>query len=191
LLEISHVGLSLFLSPTSPAVRWRAGVGAGEVIECHFGGVFLRVVEVLAVVPESCGEGASVNRYSTGPSSATTTSVRDDLEDRGQDVGLATGILETLLPGSSLAVVRRRHGRTSRVGLVGVHVVQYCCRSDKECLELGYSDRKSVRAGKILLVFVLESVGIAEMSRQSIATLGRSYSRIRSAVKRMGIFPLE
>lgn len=62
--------VSLSSLPAASAVGWRTGIRTGEVVESHFGGVFFRVVEVLAVVPESCGEGTAVDSYSTGPSGA-------------------------------------------------------------------------------------------------------------------------
>lgn len=111
-------------SPASSAVGWRAGVRSSEVVECHFGGVFFRIVEVLAVVPKSCGEGASVDGDSAGPGGTAacdegdeplvtptddkcvcafslggqvlTTSIRNDLEYRWENVCLAAGVCESL-----------------------------------------------------------------------------------------------
>lgn len=111
-------------SPASSAVGWRAGVRSSEVVECHFGGVFFRIVEVLAVVPKSCGEGASVDGDSAGPGGTAATSIRNDLEYRWENVCLAAGVFQTLLPCSRLTVVRGgRHGGGGRVRSVGVHVV--------------------------------------------------------------------
>ncbi|KAK1837663.1 hypothetical protein CCHR01_19717 [Colletotrichum chrysophilum] len=94
-------------SPASSAVGWRAGVRSGEVVECHFGGVFFRIVEVLAVVPKSCGEGASVDGDSAGPGGTaacdegdeplvTPTDDKNDLEYWWENVCLAAGVCESL-----------------------------------------------------------------------------------------------
>jgi len=87
--------------PSTPRLRGRDGVGAGQPVDGTFGGIFFSIIEVLAVVPESRFQGRAVNRHSAGPGCAAAAAIGHKVEDGRAKLGISAGLFEAFLPGPS------------------------------------------------------------------------------------------
>ena len=86
--------------PVGPHLGGRAVVaGACQPVQGTFGRVFLRIVNILSVIPVPGSQCPAVDSHPARPRSATPTTVGNNLENRRSQLCIPARFFQSLLPG--------------------------------------------------------------------------------------------
>lgn len=83
------------MASSPPISRLGGGgrIGHGEMLQCDFCGILFRIVDVLAIVPESRRDVLALDCDCAGPSCPASSSIGHDLEHRRMNLRFPTLLL--------------------------------------------------------------------------------------------------